>query len=355
MQDPYLEIPSYLEKGKSLVLAKIVRQLGSAPRGVGTTCLVLMDGSIVGTIGGGMLEYLVSRAAQEALAEWKTRTIHFKLQGEDVAKTDMLCGGTVDVYLEPLNPQDPGCRMFFAKVKVAKQSGQGGVLVTRLLEGRDPSEPGARFFVSREDIPRALPVELKTVWEHLPKCRPVLVENGVQVPLFWEPLVPSEVLYLFGAGHISTFVAPLASMVGFAVVVIDDREEFANRDRFPSAEDILVLSPEEAIKSIRLDSGSYVAVITRGHIHDAAVLRGVIRGQPAYIGMIGSRRKRALVYKALMEEGVPREVLEKVHCPIGLDIGAETPEEIAVSIVAELIQIRARLQGVKTKVGEAAV
>lgn len=355
MQDPYLEIPTYLEKAQSLVLARIIRQLGSAPRGVGTRCLVLQDGSVVGTIGGGMLEHLVCQAAKEALARGETRIIHFRLQGEDIAKTDMLCGGIVDVYLEPLDPQDPECRMLFSKVQAARQSRQGGVLVTRVVDGNEPSGPGARLFLSREEIPQGLPVELKAVWEHLPKSRPALIEKEGQVPVFWEPLVPSEVLYLFGAGHISTFVAPLASMVGFAVVVIDDREEFANRDRFPSAEEILVLSPQEAVNRIRLDSGSYVAVITRGHIHDAAVLRGVIKGQAAYIGMIGSRRKRAVVYRALTEEGVPMEALERVHCPIGLDIGAETPEEIAVSIVAELVQVRARFQALETKTGEAMV
>lgn len=353
MQDPYLEIPHYLEKGKFLVLARIVRQSGSAPRGVGTRCLVLEDGSVVGTIGGGMLEYLVSQQAREVLAQGKPRTIHFKLQGEDVAKTDMLCGGIVDVYLEPLDPRDTECRMLFAKVKEAKQSGLGGVLLTLLVEGPEPWAPGGRLFLSPEDIPQGLPQELKACWENLPKSKPVLIEAEGGVPVFWEPLFPSEVLYLFGAGHISTFVAPLASMVGFRVVVIDDREEYANRERFPSAEEILVLSPQEAIDRIRLDSASYVAVITRGHIHDTAVLREVVRGKAAYVGMIGSRRKRAVVYRALMKEGVPRDVLERVHCPIGLDIGAETPEEIAVSIVAELIQVRAQMQGQKTTVGEA--
>lgn len=353
MQDPYLEISSYLERGEGLVLARIVKQLGSAPRGVGTRCLVLKDGSVVGTIGGGMLEYLVCEGAKEALARGKTRLLNFRLQGEDVAKTDMLCGGRVDVYLEPLDPQDLDCRELFARLQAAKKSSRGVFLLTRVADGQDPSQPGARILLGQEEVPEALPDEFKVLWEHLPKTRPALVEMEGGFPVFWEPLVPSEVLYLFGAGHISTFLAPLASMVGFSVVVIDDREEFANRERFPSAEEILVLSPEEAMERISLDSGSYVAIITRGHIHDASVLRRVLRAQAAYVGMIGSRRKKAVVYKALMEEGMPREALEGVHCPIGLDIGAETPEEIAVSIVAELIQERARIQGLRGSQAEA--
>jgi xanthine dehydrogenase accessory factor len=354
MRDPYIEIAGYLEKGKALVLARIIRQAGSAPRGVGTKCLVLMDGAIVGTIGGGMLEHLVSQAAVQSLAQGGPRILHFKLQGEDVAKTDMLCGGIVDVFLDPIEPTDPVCRELFQRLREAKVAGSGGVLITRVVQGGDPSRPWTRMFLRWEEIPQELPPELKGVWERLPKTRPLLVEGEGPDPVFWEPIVQEEVLYLFGAGHISTFVAPLAQMVGFKVVVIDDRQEFANRDRFPSAEEVLVLSPQQAMGRVRLDSGSYVAIITRGHIHDASVLREVVRSGAAYIGMIGSRRKRAVVYRALMEEGVPRETLERVHCPIGLDIGAETPEEIAVSIVAELIQVRARAQGLGSRMGEAA-
>jgi xanthine dehydrogenase accessory factor len=156
-----------------------------------------------------------------------------------------------------------------------------------------------------------------------------------------EPLRPEDVVHIFGAGHISTFVAPLAKMVGFRVVVIDDRQEFANRDRFPHADDILLLPFSEAWNAISLTRSSYLVIVTRGHAHDTTVLRGAVREDVAYVGMIGSRRKRNVVYRALMGEGVPPELLDRVHSPIGLDIGAETPEEIAVSIVGELISVRA--------------
>ncbi|MBU2578258.1 XdhC family protein, partial [Patescibacteria group bacterium] len=149
---------------------------------------------------------------------------------------------------------------------------------------------------------------------------------------------------IFGAGHISTFLSPLAKRVGFSVVVIDDRGEFANTERFPDADEIMVEPLSQSFDRIAVTPSSYIAIITRGHIHDHAVLKEALKQKPAYIGMIGSKRKREIIYQALIKEGTPKETLQKVHSPIGLAIGAETPEEIAVSIVAELIQERERLR-----------
>jgi xanthine dehydrogenase accessory factor len=152
-------------------------------------------------------------------------------------------------------------------------------------------------------------------------------------------------VYLFGAGHVSLQVARLAKIVDFHTVVLDDRHEFANRERFAGADDIQVLSSfEEACGDLDIDADSCLVILTRGHLHDKTVLRQALGTQAGYIGMIGSRRKRDLIYTALRAEGFSAGDLNKVHCPIGLAIGAQTPEEIAVSIVAELIRFRANRQ-----------
>jgi xanthine dehydrogenase accessory factor len=176
-------------------------------------------------------------------------------------------------------------------------------------------------------------------WSQTKKPAMIEVERGGPA-IFAEPLEPPAVLYLFGAGHISTFVAPLAKMVGFQVSIIDDREEFANSKRFPNADEIIVCPFYDAFDRITINSSSYIAIITRGHMHDRDVLRKAMQTKSGYIGMIGSLRKRQIIYGSLMEEGISRQRLDQVSSPIGLDIGAETPEEIAVSIVAELIQER---------------
>lgn len=159
--------------------------------------------------------------------------------------------------------------------------------------------------------------------------------------VFTEPVEAESVVYLFGAGHISTSVAPLASMVGFRLAVIDDRAEFATRERFPTADEVLVLPFAKVFDHLRVTPDSYLVIVTRGHLSDRAVLKAALRTNSAYIGMIGSKRKREAIYQSLLDEGVPRERLEAVHSPIGVEIDAETPEEIAVSIVGELIKTRA--------------
>jgi xanthine dehydrogenase accessory factor len=170
--------------------------------------------------------------------------------------------------------------------------------------------------------------------------RIVELEHG-RFTLFAEPVEAGSVVYLFGAGHISTSVAPLASMVGFRVAVIDDRPEFATRERFPTADEVLVLPFDKVFNHLRVTPDAYLVIVTRGHLSDRTVLRSALMTNPAYIGMIGSKRKRKTIYRSLLDEGVPQERLGAVHSPIGVEIGAETPEEIAVSIVGELIKTRA--------------
>jgi xanthine dehydrogenase accessory factor len=161
-----------------------------------------------------------------------------------------------------------------------------------------------------------------------------------------DPTVNRGTALIFGAGHVGRSLVPVLSSVEFRTVILDDRQEFANRERFGSADQIVHLdSFEEAFKGVTIDERSYIIIITRGHLHDRTVLRQSLRTKAAYIGMIGSRTKRDLTYQALLDEGFTKADLERVHSPIGLSIKAETPAEIAVSIAAELIRIRAELNG----------
>jgi len=151
--------------------------------------------------------------------------------------------------------------------------------------------------------------------------------------------------FLFGAGHVSQQLAKLTQMVEFRTVVLDDRAEFANQDRFPGADKVHVLDRfENAFSGLSPDSNSFIVILTRGHSHDRTVLAQALRTQAGYIGMIGSHRKRDTIYQSLRDEGFTKADLDRVHCPIGLDIGGETPEEIAVSIVAEMIEVRSGLK-----------
>ena len=163
---------------------------------------------------------------------------------------------------------------------------------------------------------------------------------GGEMKVFIDILQPKEEVLIFGAGHIAACVSKLAKTVRFKVTIIDDRKEFANQDRFPEADEIIAEDTEKALTHLNITPSSYIIVLTRGHLKDEEVLGSVIKSGAAYVGMIGSRKKNATVFQHLEEQGIFREELEKVHTPIGIDINAQTPEEIAVSIMAEIIQAR---------------
>jgi len=165
--------------------------------------------------------------------------------------------------------------------------------------------------------------------------------EGNRLNIFVEPVISDPVLYVFGGGHISSQIVPLAHRVGFKLVVIDDRPEFSNPQRFPEADDVYNYPFDGVIDRLHVNESSYLVIVTRGHSHDKTVLAQSLRTTAGYIGMIGSRRKNAIIYEKLFEDGFSQKDIDRVHAPIGLEIGAETPEEIAVSIVAELIKVRA--------------
>ena len=251
--DLFEEIVRMRREGRRGALATIVHTNGSIPSYESSRMLVREDGSIAGTIGGGCVEADVWAAAKDVIASEMPRKMTFNLNNEAAYDSGLICGGTLEIFVEPILPQ--------------------------------------------------------------PK------------------------LYLFGGGHVSTALARVAHLAGFAIGVIDDRASFANAERFPMATEIFT-SYEEAFEKLKPNAMTYLAIITRGHKDDMRVLEWAVGTEARYIGMIGSKRKVLSVYKALGKNGIPMEKFERVHAPVGLEIGALTPEEIAVSVTAELIAIR---------------
>ncbi len=183
----------------------------------------------------------------------------------------------------------------------------------------------------------------KLITYHLTKEQAALDEGAIcggDMKVFIDVLQPKEEVLIFGAGHIAVCVSRLAKMVGFKVTVVDSRKEFANQDRFPDADEIIAEVTEKALTHLKITPSTYIIVLTRGHLKDEEVLGSVIKSGAAYIGMIGSRKKNSTVFQHLEEQGISAQELKEVHAPIGVDIGAQTPEEIAVSIMAEIIQVR---------------
>jgi len=333
-----------LERGEGFAMATILTHVGSTPRTAGTKMITRSDGRTIGTIGGGLVEAEVQKAAAHALKTAEAEIRAFDLAGADAERTDLICGGALAVLIEYV-PATPSNLQVFRNVLASLQSRSKNYLVTAL--GAAGQELGT--------IERCLIVEDGSVHGDL-ACSTDLVTAifkqmaGDRYPVILtlddrrilvEPCSSLGTVYLFGAGHVSQQVAALAGHVDFRTAVLDDRSEFANRERFPTADEIIVLpSFDSALQSVDVDGDSYAVIVTRGHRYDKTVLEQVLKTDAGYVGMIGSRRKRDQLYGLLLAEGFTKTDLERIHSPIGLDIGAETPEEIGVSIVAELIKAR---------------
>jgi xanthine dehydrogenase accessory factor len=251
--DIFEEIVRMRKAGERGALATIVHTNGSIPSYESSRMLVRENGSIAGTIGGGCVEAEVWAAAKDVMRAEQPRKMTFNLNHEAAFDAGLICGGTLEIFVEPILPQ--------------------------------------------------------------------------------------PTLYIFGGGHVSLGVARAASAAGFAVSVADDRQAFSNAERFPMAGE-LYTTYEEAFEKIKPNASSYLLIVTRGHKDDMRVLAWAVRTEARYVGMIGSKRKVLSVYKALEREGYKAEEFERVCAPVGLDIGALSPEEIAVSIAAELIAVR---------------
>jgi xanthine dehydrogenase accessory factor len=330
-----------LNDGQDLVLVTISSQSGSTPRLAGAKMIILRDGRISGTIGGGLVEAKAMEAANTCFATGRSLRRAFDLDDGDAATTDMICGGRLELFLEYIVADEANQRVF-QDLLLAMQSGQKVLLVSQLAEG---DAPPLRFVVdhrgaaSRNDIPESLLIAIKQVRSSTQAS--TLIEHHGQSYLLSLFSVAGTV-YLLGAGHVAACTAEAAAWVGFRVVVMDDRSEFANRDRFPQADDIRVLpSFANCFHGFEIDGDAYMVIVTRGHMHDMEVLDQALRTKAGYIGMIGSRKKRNAIYTKLRNRGVSEAQLEQVRCPIGTAIEADTPEEIAVSIVSELIYQRA--------------
>ncbi len=256
--DIYDEICNLKRQGRRSALATIVNARGSIPSVTAAKMLVRDDGSILGTVGGGCVENDVRKGAMEVMKDEKPRTFNFNLDQHPDDDTGLVCGGALQVFVEPV--------------------------------------------------------------------------------------IPPPLLYIFGAGHVGLNIYKVALIAGFEVVVVDDRDAFANRERFPDALDVHAGDMELMMSQLDPPDSSYIAIVTRGHRHDMRVLRWAVDTRACYIGMIGSGRKVLTVFGELEKQGASHERLAGVYAPIGLQIGSVTPEEIAVSVVAELIAIRRHCQ-----------
>lgn len=340
----FKSILELLSSGESFVLATILSRSGSAPRAAGTRMVVRSDSSILGTVGGGILEAKVQELAKEVLDHRRSLVEKFDLSAADAGRMGMICGGRQEVLIHFVDGKNPANLELYREFVQAMESQKPAWLLTKIPSGKPGGDDPVQYLIGKSGMYHGLKSEearVRGIAALAVSREPELVyDNGERFLV--EPLCQGGTVYIFGAGHISQKLAHLTSLVGFRTVVLDDRREFADRARFETADLIVVLdSFENALKALDPNQESYIVLVTRGHAHDRALLAEALETKARYIGMIGSRRKRDAVFESLLAQGFPKEAFDRVNSPIGLDIGAETVEEIAVSIVAELIQVRA--------------
>ena len=322
LKDFLVKIKSELLADRPLVLAMIAEKKGSAPRGTGAHMLILQNGDTVDTIGGGILEYLAVEQAKANLAEKKSAIKDFSLNNKTAAQIGMVCGGQIKVLLKYLDKND------LPQIETAiNLLGSGQKAVVKITWQKEPAQ--FSFIV--------LPYTEKMQLKH--KSLLQIDETG---GCYMEVLRQNPTVYLFGGGYVAQEVAKLLPSLEFECVVIEERSEFANRNYFPQASDIIITPYEEFAAKVQIKNTDFAVVITSGHEKDTVVLNELLKIKPAYIGAIGSRHKKAFVEKFLREQGYGEKAIKSIIMPIGLDIKAQTPAEIAISIAAQLIEKRAQ-------------
>jgi xanthine dehydrogenase accessory factor len=336
-------INEHLEAGRPAVVISIMSISGSTPRHGGTKMAVGADGISHGTIGGSLIEAAAIREAKKVLSNAKPKLLSYELSGKDATAPGMICGGQAEILLDYLAATEENLE-FSRQWRDAIKKGKDFYLLTFIKGEGEVLEITGHGILDAEGSPvTPSPPNVEKIKAELHNISATATLPFGEGRVMVDRIRKIKTLYCFGAGHVAAPTAHLAALVGFRVVVTDDRAEYASAERFPEANERRVIRDfSQAFDGLEIDGDSFIVIVTRGHQYDRDVLEGSLKTKAGYIGMISSRRKREAIYEYLTARGVKKERLEQVHSPIGIDIGGETPEEIAVSIVAELIKVRSQ-------------
>jgi xanthine dehydrogenase accessory factor len=347
MQEIFEEAIQSINNNQPCVIATLVRTKGSAPQKAGAKMLVRQDGSAVGTLGGGCVEGDIWYLAREILEKCEKPLFRkYQLNEEMAARDGLVCGGVMYFFIEPV--YEAGDFLFIAKHIV--NAGQGGKplsVATLINSPAGKVAPGSKMLIF-EDGSCLHRFKHEEAAEKAQKSGQKLaafseneflrLEDGTE--MFIEGFSTPPTLVILGGGHVGKAVSTLAAGLGFRIMIIDDREEYANPQRFPEAEQTIVADFAGGLNRLNISPNSYILIATRGHRLDDVAAEAALRTPARYIGLLGSKRKSLLIYRNLLDKGIPAERVGEIRAPVGLDIGALTPGEIALSIMAEIIALR---------------
>lgn len=338
----WLAAAEAVQARKPAAFATVARKRGSLPMASDAKMLVTADGGRWGTVGGGCTEADVTAQALGTIESGQPSFVKHTLNSDLIGDLALSCGGTVELFLEPLLSSDDLARLCRA-VGEGIERRRPVVVATALVW---PDGPAKLAAIGDERLAVGARARLEEAVRRSAHRSPRTAHRDTatfvneEAAAFIEPIHRLPRLTIFGAGHVGVELARLASRAGFYVIVVDDRAEFANRERLPEANEVVAEDFRSVLDRMRFDPDDYVIAATRGHSYDAYIVERTAGSGAGYVGMLGSKRKRAVIWKALEEAGVDPKALARVRSPIGVEIGADTPAEIAVSVVAELIGLR---------------
>lgn len=335
----YKKAAHVLGRSENIALITAISTTGSTPGKVGYKMLVWgKKPETIGTVGGGLVEAEIIEAADNILPKTECRVLTFNLDGtEEDGKG--ICGGSIELLIETFDEES---LPLFEELSTVMESGDKGILLSVISLNKSPNKI---FLNNAEQLNSITNIDLTpqivesihklTAKEQFAKKT---LPDGVEI--FIETISEQPMVFIFGAGHLAYYISQYAKSLNFRYTVYDDRAEFANKERFPQADNIIVEDYECVLDKVKVNKNSYIVIVTKGHKSDEIVLEKVVKTDVKYIGMIGSKTKTLTILKKLNERGIPDQILKKVYSPIGISIGALTPQEIALSIVSELVKIR---------------
>ena len=345
MKDVFDAAIKEIKSNKKFVISTVTRTQGSTPQKPGAKLLVREDGSGVGTLGGGCVEGDIWFASSEKIKREESAEVRpYELNEDLAAKDGLVCGGTMHFMIDPIDNKLE-FEFFLDEIKKA-YNGDKPVALVQVLESKKKEEISKKILI-KEDGSKSGQLISEEIDEKLVKESRDLLALGKNKTLafderlfYLEAFTTPPKLLIAGGGHVSKAIANLAKPLGFELNIFDDRDEFANKERFPEADDVKVASYGEGFDKFDVNANTFIIIATRGHRQDDTATKAALNTNASYVGLLGSKRKTILIIEKLLSEGIDEHTFNKLKAPVGINIGARTPEEIAISIISEILSFR---------------
>jgi len=345
MKDVFDAAINEIKNKRNFVISTVTRTQGSTPQKPGAKLLVREDGSGVGTLGGGCVEGDIWFASSEKIKREESAEVRpYELNEDLAAKDGLVCGGTMHFMIDPIENKLE-FEFFLDEIQKA-YNGDKPVALVQVLESKNKEEISRKILIREDGSKSGILISEETDEKLVKESRELLALGKnktlkVDERLFYlEAFTTPPKLLIAGGGHVSKAIANLAKPLGFELNIFDDRDEFANKERFPEADDVKVASYGEGFDKFDINANTFIIIATRGHRQDDTATKAALGTNASYVGLLGSKRKTILIIEKLLSEGIDDQTFKKLKAPVGINIGARTPEEIAISIISEILAFR---------------